>query len=585
MPYISNYNPVKHDIYTFNGTPTLPRTNPPGPNCLVKPTGLNSNNVILDPKYKFPEIDWSGLHVRDRGFISYGWNDPADTFRQFWPRSTASYRCYTQGGCSEQQWSQIQDYNYWNNGLWALVLISPKHLLATDHYVGPNLEAYVQFIGKDGTVYPLKRAKKVAAFVKEATFNSRLSWYTDCVRIGDEDCDLVLFELDEELTETELQNIHVYPIVKPGTIHPNRPIFTQDPNGKIRIELFLGGSDYKIAIADYPLVDENIPIIQDGGGFTRRGHVGDSGSPALMNINGKTCILTLIDGGLLSPILVQNLKTYVKAKINYDIEIVDGGYVYSSEPTLPSTTPLTSYPYLSRFSTKESTLNYDFVAFRPNFNLQASELNEIQEIFFTQQSKTIEMVHNWFGNKLIERQLSKGPNNISNVFSDKFTNKDCMSTKWSTVTPVRPDGVHLAPNNTIQADAGWYFLKNECDTEFEFKLSAFKWVYLPINYTFTEPESGKYTALSTINSLQQCFLETQYFDPIGLFLQDNTYTNYDTNTSPPCGANRMVTQIDTSIVPNTIPLPTTGATISNPILFYKDADGKAYLPNGYEIKN
>lgn len=67
--------------------------------------------------------------------------------------------------------------------------------------------------------------------------------------------------------------------------------------------------------------------------------------------------------------------------------------------------PLTPKPYHSRTEGKnvnftdgiENPLfsNNQFVAFRPGFSLQASELNEMQENFQLQMSLTISMMHNW----------------------------------------------------------------------------------------------------------------------------------------------------------------------------------------------
>jgi len=65
--------------------------------------------------------------------------------------------------------------------------------------------------------------------------------------------------------------------------------------------------------------------------------------------------------------------------------------------------PLETSPYNSRVEDEISTTNitnsdpknYQFVAFRPGFPLQGSELNEIQEHFQLQMSLTINMMNNW----------------------------------------------------------------------------------------------------------------------------------------------------------------------------------------------
>tara|TARA_R100000458_G_C8278487_1_gene254747 strand:+ start:6664 stop:7695 length:1032 start_codon:yes stop_codon:yes gene_type:complete len=66
--------------------------------------------------------------------------------------------------------------------------------------------------------------------------------------------------------------------------------------------------------------------------------------------------------------------------------------------------PLSPKPYYSRIEDKNVDFdataiheygNNQFVAFRPGFSLQASELNEMQENFQLQMSLTISMMHNW----------------------------------------------------------------------------------------------------------------------------------------------------------------------------------------------
>ena len=67
--------------------------------------------------------------------------------------------------------------------------------------------------------------------------------------------------------------------------------------------------------------------------------------------------------------------------------------------------PLSPSPYFSRVEDKNVVFdggetisdfnNYQFVAFRPGFSLQASELNEIQENMQLQMSLSVTMMHNW----------------------------------------------------------------------------------------------------------------------------------------------------------------------------------------------
>jgi hypothetical protein len=61
-----------------------------------------------------------------------------------------------------------------------------------------------------------------------------------------------------------------------------------------------------------------------------------------------------------------------------------------------TTLPLTDAPYYSRVSSNtDNGKNYYLTAFNPGYALQASELNEIQEIFFTNLNLTQRMNYNW----------------------------------------------------------------------------------------------------------------------------------------------------------------------------------------------
>lgn len=62
------------------------------------------------------------------------------------------------------------------------------------------------------------------------------------------------------------------------------------------------------------------------------------------------------------------------------------------------TFPLSSSPYLSRITSNfDNTVNKNYVlsGFRPGYGLQASELNEIQELFYLNQNLSNRCIHNW----------------------------------------------------------------------------------------------------------------------------------------------------------------------------------------------
>lgn len=63
--------------------------------------------------------------------------------------------------------------------------------------------------------------------------------------------------------------------------------------------------------------------------------------------------------------------------------------------------PLRIIPYNSRINSlyDRESKNYVLVAFNPGYALQASELNEMQELFFINQSLNTRMMANWTGNE------------------------------------------------------------------------------------------------------------------------------------------------------------------------------------------
>lgn len=73
--------------------------------------------------------------------------------------------------------------------------------------------------------------------------------------------------------------------------------------------------------------------------------------------------------------------------------------------------PLTNYPYSSRTwgGSVDSTTkkNHNRVAFKAGSKLQASELNEIQEILFLENTLNLNMIHEWTGH--LAGTTAKGP--------------------------------------------------------------------------------------------------------------------------------------------------------------------------------
>lgn len=124
--------------------------------------------------------------------------------------------------------------------------------------------------------------------------------------------------------------------------------------------------------------------------------------------------------------------------------------------------PLKDSPYYSRITSEYGTegKNYYMVAFNPGYSLQASELNEIQELFFLNQNLTQRMNQLWS-----KAAYSKIP-------------------YWEGLIPLDPTAIS-ATTPTVQAsktyttvtiNPGWFLWTDNTS-----KLSF--WIYQPSTYT------------------------------------------------------------------------------------------------------
>ena len=99
--------------------------------------------------------------------------------------------------------------------------------------------------------------------------------------------------------------------------------------------------------------------------------------------------------------------------------------------------PLVNEPYNSRVATNNG--EYQLVAFRPGYPLQASELNEIQEQIYLQQSLTAMMWANWCTFKVASTPDSTGPG-------------------WAGATPLQPNFL-TSSSSLLTINPGWYLCK------------------------------------------------------------------------------------------------------------------------------
>jgi hypothetical protein len=109
-----------------------------------------------------------------------------------------------------------------------------------------------------------------------------------------------------------------------------------------------------------------------------------------------------------------------------------------------SNLPLTVSPYYSRVTNltanSETPYNYPLIAFTPGYALQASELNEIQETFYVQQSLTQGMFANW--------PLTGEVGKVGATLKYPM---------WNGAVPYDPNAVKFA-NGSVTVTKGWYLV-------------------------------------------------------------------------------------------------------------------------------
>lgn len=198
-----------------------------------------------------------------------------------------------------------------------------------------------------------------------------------------------------------------------------------------------------------------------------------------------------------------------------------------SIPT-PFTTnfPLTAAPFTSRIESQlDASKNYYLVAFKPGFPLQAAELNEMQEIFYMQQTLTQIMFANW-GIKEYSEQAGVA----------------MTATPWEGCTPLSPSlvSVNSDPTNiTVTCKAGWYLLKSP-----NYNGGFGVWVHIPndveritgLNPSSNSAVTGNY-GLQVVRQTVNCTKNASP-DPLteDRTLQDSSNINV---INGPCGAARI----------------------------------------------
>jgi hypothetical protein len=191
--------------------------------------------------------------------------------------------------------------------------------------------------------------------------------------------------------------------------------------------------------------------------------------------------------------------------------------------------PLKQNPFRSRSESQmDAAKNYFAVGFKPGFPLQASELNELQENFYIQQTLTQTMFANWHNMNYLQQ------NGVN-----------MLATPWNGCTPVDPELVSFTSSGgavNITFKAGWYLIKQN-----NFNGGFGVWVYnnndYPVlsNYSNSSSSSldGDYGIFIKQNVIQ-CTTNATAGINEDRSLQDSSNINV---INGPCGAARLQAQI------------------------------------------
>lgn len=193
--------------------------------------------------------------------------------------------------------------------------------------------------------------------------------------------------------------------------------------------------------------------------------------------------------------------------------------------------PLRNNPYNSRVQSQlnvsgSNVKNYYMIAFNPGYALQASELNEIQELFYIHESLTCRMYGNWQDEAYSKIPFWEGliplnPNFIT-----------ILSTPTIIIDPT--DG-QQAVSFTVSISQGWYLW-----TDSESKLSF--WISNPFNNTITlSVKNNEYIGFEVLKQTINCCQSQPCPEGSDETLRDNSQGS--TENWFTCGASRLSAKV------------------------------------------
>jgi len=266
MGSLLNHNST-HDVYNYPPiTGNYIDSSNYSNNISSFPISYNTSCWIKDPIYNLPKVDFSGISLRTRGAPTYGFDtfssrsdmDPSGlikgwtggnelygtvvydrlsgttnvfptafrflndrvlggtgSFDSLNPGTPAAYYGYYYPGRPLGNTDIAEDWQNWNCGFPCGVLISPRHVLVTAHFVGIGGNATFFFLGKNNVIY----SKSSTQIYRTNNFFGGGAQILNPpgYDLGSGP-DVAIYELSEKFTEDELQQVKVYKMLDIGSI-------------------------------------------------------------------------------------------------------------------------------------------------------------------------------------------------------------------------------------------------------------------------------------------------------------------------------------------------------------------------------
>lgn len=493
--FSTSYVKQKHDLYTWNysewpdGEPIFGGLDLPGRYSGYYPNGYNQTG-FWNENLNF-NLDFSGKASRPR---------------RFGATHQGAYHNFGLVGCPWADAIRNQDYDnippeyipliqnigFWNYGLPTGILISPRHALLCGHCYGGQSWTFV-FTLKNNQVIEVigdrvKRSDGNELILGDtSTFRLRedlsqyvnaglLTYYNDYVDLEDQQN----FDDYNQTYSTSLLEKEDAPIswVIDGGDRVYRQASFFIANSDIYDQIYYDWSSVPLPKKYHPNEVGNVQVF-----------VGDSGSPTFVyDKNSQKVIFVTNQYGGGSNHVYEN-AFLSSNRSNLEAELNSFGYFLNplriSDLSLAKVKELQPYSVQETIESSIITINtstpinnYSHIGFLPGNSLQSSELNEIQERFYLDQTLYNSFLFNW----LI---FSDNDSLITGKTDDKYLySASCL--------PINPNLVEASYESnslTIVVNPGWYKVNSPVTNNMSV------WLYLTQGKSATvdSPSTGIYT--------------------------------------------------------------------------------------------